>query len=182
MPSTDDASPATRPSPRPRFTLHTALAPAQVRDRVNAFIKGSRRVRGIAFEHRIELAIGGDEHHFWSPQIVAEITPVESGGARIDCRFGPDPYVWALYLMLYVTMLVCFVFALIFGFVQLSLAQEPIGLYFAPGALVLAGLVYGASYVGQGLGSEQMYFLRAELTRVTEAHPGEEPSRAAPPA
>jgi hypothetical protein len=141
-----------------------------VRDRVRAFIQGSRRVRGIAFEHRIELAVGGHEHHFWSPQIVAEVTAVD-GGARIDCRFGPDPYVWALYIMLYVTMLVCFVFALIFGFVQLGLGQEPLGLYLAPAALAAAGLVYGASFVGQGLGSEQMFFLRSELTRVTEGRP-----------
>ncbi len=33
---------------------------------------------------------------------------------------------------------------------------------------VLAALVYGASFVGQGLGSEQMYLLRSTLTELCE--------------
>jgi len=118
--------------------------------------------------HRIELAIG-EENHFWSPQIVAEVRASDDGGTLLMCRFGPDPYVWALYLLLYATILLSAFFALLFGFVQLSLGQTPLALYLAPGALVLAGLVYGASFVGQGLGSEQMYFLRAELTSAVDA-------------
>ncbi len=165
-----------RPSPRPRFELRTALAPTEVRDRVTAAIRSSRRVRGIAFEHRIELAIG-EENHFWSPQIVVEMRPGDDGGAVLACRFGPDPYVWALYLLLYGTILLSAFFALLFGLVQLSLHQTPLALYLAPGALVLAGLVYGASFVGQGLGSEQMYFLRAELTRVADAKLSDEPPK-----
>ncbi len=158
-----------RPTPRPRFTLRTSLPPTEVRDRVNALIKRSRAVRGIAFEHRVELAIAGVENHFWSPQIVAQVEPAADGGAVLACQFGPDPYVWALYVLLYAMMLGVFGFALLFGLVQLSLAMTPIGLYLAPLALVLAGLVFGASFVGQGLGVEQMYMLRAELTRVAEA-------------
>jgi len=170
-----------RPTPRPRFTLRTSLPPTEVRDRVNALVKRSRAVRGIAFEHRVELAVAGGENHFWSPQIVAQMEPGEDGGAVLVCRFGPDPYVWALYVLLYATMLGLFAFALLFGLVQLSLAMTPIGLYVAPLALVLAALVYGASFVGQGLGVEQMYVLRAELTRVAEADDRpDDPSLGAP--
>lgn len=39
--------------------------------------------------------------------------------------------------------------------------SKPWGLYLIPISFVLSGLVYGASYVGQGLGSLQMMELRS---------------------
>ena len=166
---------ATRPSPRPRFDLRTRHAPAEVRARVHSLIQGSPRMRGIAFEHRLEIAIDGPEHHFWSPQLVATISPAE-GGALLRARFGPDPYVWALYLLVYGAPTVVTLFAALFGGVQWSLGQTPTAFFVAPVAAVLAALAYGASFVGQGLASEHMYFLRASLTEAIE---GEEASESA---
>jgi hypothetical protein len=53
--------------------------------------------------------------------------------------------------------------------VQWWLGQTPSALLVAPALALLAGLVYGASFVGQGLGADQMYFLRATLTRLCES-------------
>lgn len=156
-----------RPDPRPRFVLESKLAPSEIRKRVNAMIQSSPRVRGIAFDHRIEIAIDGDEHHFWSPQLVIDVKAKE-GGAELEARFGPDPYVWALYLLSYGGLLVLTFFASMFGIAQLLIDQTPTAFFVAPIALVLAGLVYGASFVGQGLGGEQMYFLRASITKIVE--------------
>lgn len=164
---------ASRPSPRPRFSLRSPLAPPELRQRVNAMVRSSPRVRGIAFDHRIELAIDGDEHHFWSPQLVVDVRARDDGGADLDARFGPDPYVWALYLLSYGALLVVTFFAAIFGIAQWTIGQAPTALAVAPVAAIAAGLVYGASFVGQGLGSEQMYFLRSTLTSLAEA---EEPA------
>ena len=135
---------------------------------MTALIRGSKRLTGIAFEHRLEMSIGESEVRFYSPQIVAAVTPAEDGGAEIAARFGPDPYIWAFYLLCYGALAVVTLFATIVGVVQWSLGQTPIGLYVAPGAAVLAGLVFGASFVGQGLGVDQMYFLRASLTVAVE--------------
>ena len=158
-----------RPRPRPRFVLRSPLAPAEVAARVNEFIKSSPQVRGIAFEHRIELAIDGAEHHFWSPQVCAKIEPHTEGGAHIEARFGPDPYVWAMYVFGYGTLTVVSVFSAMFGIAQMTLHLKPIAFYVAPAAAVLAALVFGASFVGQGLGSDQMYFLRATLAKLTDS-------------
>lgn len=163
---------ASRPSPRPRFELRTRFPPAEVRARVQAMIEGSPRLRGIAFEHRLEIAIDGEEHHFWSPQVVVDVKPVE-GGALLTARFGPDPYVWALYLLVYVSLSVVTFFASLFGAVQWWLAQTPTAFFVAPAAAALAGLAYGASFVGQGLASEHMYFLRATLTDAVEGERGD---------
>jgi hypothetical protein len=165
--SREETRDAGRPNPRPRFTLKSKLAPTEIRKRVNAMIQSSPRVRGIAFDHRIEIAIDGDEHHFWSPQLVIDVK-AEEGGAELEARFGPDPYVWALYLLSYGGLLVLTFFASMFGIAQLLIDQTPTAFFVAPVAGVLAGLVYGASFVGQGLGGEQMYFLRASITKIVE--------------
>lgn len=139
-------------------------------------IKGNKRLTGIAFEHRLELSIGESEVRFWSPQIVASITPADGGGSLIAARFGPDPYVWAFYVLSYGALTIITLFAVIYGIVQWSLGQSPTALYVAPGAAILAGLVFGASFVGQGLGVEQMYFLRASLTDAVEGEDTEPPA------
>jgi hypothetical protein len=157
-----------RSRPRPRFSLSSQLSPGEIRTRVNAHIRASSRLRGLALEDRIELAIDGPEHNFWSPQLVVQMRPTEAGGTLLEARFGPDPYVWALYLLLNGALLVITFWALVFGLVQWWLKQPQIALWIAPGAAVLACLVYGASFVGQGLGSDQMYFLRATLSELCE--------------
>jgi hypothetical protein len=146
-----------------------------VRERVTRVIKGNKRLTGIAFEHRIELSIGESEVRFWSPQIVAAVSPTADGGSLIVSRFGPDPYVWGFYVLAYGALIIVTLFATIYGIVQWSLGQPPVALFVAPGAAVLAALVFGASFVGQGLGVEQMYFLRSTLTEAVEGEETELP-------
>lgn len=158
----------TRPSPRPRFALRSKLPPEELARRVRAFLKTSQRIRGLALKDRIELAITGEELRFWSPQLSADVAADEEGGALLTARFGPDPYVWAMYLLAYGALVVTTLIAACWGASQWILGQPPTALLVAPGAAALAGLVYGVSFVGQGLGSEQMYMLRSTLTELSE--------------
>jgi hypothetical protein len=166
---------SSRPRRRPRFDLETTLEPAEIVERVKAFLASSKRIRGVALTERIELGVTGDEHHFWSPQLVVAVTPKDRGkGCRLEARFGPDPYVWAMYLLIYGALLILTLIAAAFGFSQWTLGMRPTALYAAPLTGLLAALTYGASFVGQGLGSEQMYLLRSTLVEVTEAEEIEE--------
>jgi hypothetical protein len=157
--------------------LRSDLTPLEVRDRVQEMIKQSARLRGIAFEHRLEVSMGGEEVHFYSPQLVVKVEPAttltadgvhDTTGSLLHARFGPDPYVWAFYVMGAGMLTLVTILAAIFGLVQLTLHQSPTALYVAPGAAFVAALVYGASFVGQGLGYEQMYFLRTTLTETVQ--------------
>jgi hypothetical protein len=85
----------------------------------------------------------------------------EGDGSILRARFGPHPHVWTLYVMLYSTSLAIFIGCVMFGISQWMVGSRPWGLYLSPAALILSGLVYGASYVGQGLGSLQMQELRS---------------------
>jgi hypothetical protein len=145
---------------------------------MRVFFKGTKRMRGVALPDRIELGWANEDLRFWSPQLVVDVEKDDGGGARLHARFGPDPYVWGMYVLSYIALTFLTLVAIAYGISQLTLGRTPTGLYFAPGGAVLAGLVYGASFVGQGLGSDQMYQLRATLTELTEAH-DHEPALAA---
>lgn len=164
-----------RPSPRPKFSLTSEHPPEEVCRRVNEMIQKSESLRGIAFAHRLEIGIDGREHHFFSPQLVVEVTP-DGGGSRLAARFGPDPYVWGLYVMGSGALSLATLFSLCAGFGQWTIGQRPTALMAAPAAAVLAGLAYGASYVGQGLGFDQMYSLRHSLEHAVDGRDADPPS------
>jgi hypothetical protein len=157
--------------------LTSPHAPGEVRRRVHRLITGSPRLRGLALDERLELGIDGKENHFYSPQLVVRVAE-DGPGSRLEARFGPDPYVWAFYVMGSGGLGVLTFFASMFGVGQWMVGQTPTALLVAPGAAVLAGLVYGASFVGQGLGSDQMYFLRHSLEEAIDGHDPDEPAPA----
>ncbi len=158
-----------RPRPRPTFELVSALPAEELIRRVRAFLKQSRRLRGVIQPDRLELSWTEEEIRFWSPHLVVDLKP-EGEGTRVCCKFGPDPYLWATYVLGSLGLAVLSCVALAFGVSQLIMHVTPWGLYAAPGGAVLAGLAYGASYVGQGLGSEQMYLMRATMAELAEVH------------
>ncbi len=65
---------------------------------------------------------------------------------------------WAFYVLGTGMLTILTSFAILFGLVQWWLGQAPLALFVAPAAAIVAGLAYGASFVGQGLGHEQIYF------------------------
>lgn len=153
-------STSSKPRPRPRFELTVGLPVAEVLERFRGALGRSEQVRGLALDYgRVELTCSENEVRFWSPQLTIDV--VEEGeGARLRARFGPHPHVWTLYVALYSTSLAFAVGCVIFGISQWMVDDQPRALILIPVSFVLSGLVYGASYVGQGLGSLQMQELR----------------------
>lgn len=157
-----------RPSPRPTFELRSKLATEEIARRVGLALRDSSSMAGLAIPTRIELTVIGEERRLWSPQLSAELT-TEDGETRIRARFGPDPSVWIAYIFSYGALGTLALIALAYAVSQVMLGQSPTALYVAVGTSVLGGLTYGASFVGQGLGSDQMYHLRAALVELSEA-------------
>ena len=59
--------------------------------------------------------------------------------------------------------------SLVYGYVQWSLGHAPWAALGCPAALALMGFEYGAAFIGQGLGAEQMYTLRSLLDGALDA-------------
>lgn len=166
------------PKPRPTFVLASALPPEEVRRRVKSFLKENEHIKGVAFQERLELAFTGPEQHLWSPQLIVDYAH-EGEGSRLTARFGPHPHVWTMYTGIYFVLGILGFLSTAYAYSQSTLHEAPTALWALPGLLVLAGLTYGAPFVGQGLGFEQMYALRSKLVELTESE--EVPSAAAPP-
>jgi len=151
-----------RPRPRPRFELRATGDAAAILARVKAALAASDLVGMVIPPTRIELTVSERDRHLWSPQLTVDVEDDEDG-ASLKARYGPHPHVWTLYVALYAISVFVAIACAVWGFAQVLMGGTPWALYLTPIAVVLAGLVYGASFVGQGLGSDQMYALRAFL-------------------
>jgi len=159
-----------QPRPRPRFDFDSPASPEQFLAHFRARLKDAKRVRGLVVEENctIEMTLVADHVKVWSPQLSLLVSPsVQGEGSSIKARFGPHPHVWGMFLAGYALsgMLSCAL--LLFGVVQIFLDQTPWALYATPLAILGAALVYGAAYVGQGLGSGQMNDLRMSLESIS---------------
>ncbi|MAQ16121.1 MAG: hypothetical protein CMN30_15190 [Sandaracinus sp.] len=138
---------------------------ADVLARVKTALDGQSAVRGLVLPHgRIELCVPDGERRIWSPQLTVDVRE-EGGETTLRARFGPDPHVWTLYVALHAVSIFGAFVCVTFGISQWVAGDAPWVLALLPLAVVLPGLVYGAAYVGQGLGSDQMFALRAFLER-----------------
>lgn len=154
----------TRPRARPRFTLDLPIAPDAVTERVRVHLgRVSGKVTGTVFRRTIMLTVCKEDTHFWSPHLDIQLEEVE-GGTRLAAMFSPHPHVWTAFLGVQLAFGVLSVAAGVWVMSVWLLGQRD---WLSLGVLGLmlfgGGFSYGAAYVGQGIGSEQMYELRAFL-------------------
>jgi hypothetical protein len=157
-----------RPQPRPRFELTTEHSPTAVIQRVRNALREDHSVVGQAFPGRVELMVPRAATHLWSPQLVVDVTPAESG-SRLEGRFAPHPHVWTMYVAACALASMATFGALILAFAQWMMNDQLWGLWVAPGTAVIAALTFGAAFVGQGLSAQQMFQLRDYLREALEA-------------
>jgi len=153
-----------RPRARPRFTLELPIAPDVVTDRVRAHLaRSSGKVTGKVFRRTVMLTVCDEDTHFWSPHLDVQLEEAE-GGTHLSAMFAPRPTIWTTFLAIQLLFGVLSVAAAVWVFSVWMIGQSPwMGLAILGLMLFGGGFSYGAAYVGQGIGSEQMYELRAFL-------------------
>jgi hypothetical protein len=101
------------------------------------------------------VSVRAEERHAWSPWLIADV--VEAGeGSRLVGRLSPDPRIWTMWVAAYALLICASFFALVFGLTQVWLGQAGWVLCVVPVSLVLCGILYWGSLVGQSLGAQQM--------------------------
>jgi hypothetical protein len=114
-----------------------------------------------------ELHVPGTARRLWSPHLAVRLDD-EEGGASLFGRFAPHPEVWTFFMFLYFGIVFLVVFGGILGYVQYASGEAAWGLWAvwlgAPALL----LIHLASWIGQGLGQDQMADLARDLGRVLE--------------
>lgn len=146
----------------------TEHSPAVVATRVRRALFASREVVGLAIAGRLELTVCREATHLWTPQLFVEITPAGSG-SRLAARFAPHPHVWTMYVGACAIACMATFGALMLAVAQWMMKERLWGLWVAPGTALIAGLTFGAAFVGQGLSSAQMFLLRDFLREALES-------------
>jgi hypothetical protein len=108
-----------------------------------------------------ELTTHRAEAHFWSPYLSVEVSRDDDGRWRLTGRFAPEPNVWILFMGVYGILTMGALAAIMYGASQVLVGEAPWALAGAPVALGLIAFTYGAAFIGQGLGAEEMYTLRS---------------------
>lgn len=158
-------SDANFPRVRPRFDI--PLLRGESERFLLALIQQLRRpdspAQGRVLNDHVELTTCAQAYHVWSPRLQLHVIRTEEGEEMLSGQFSPHPNVWTGFMALYGTLALGVLFALAFGVSQWSLDMTPWALWGALIAVVLMGLTYGAAFIGQGLGAEEMYTLRVFL-------------------
>lgn len=117
------------------------------------------------------LKIPLERRHFWSPELSLTIEHVDQDPARTRVRgvIAPHPDIWTGFVFAYGTLFLVGLCGLMYGMAQLSLGRSPAALLIPVASLALAGFVYGAAFIGQGLGADEVYRLRGYLDGCLEA-------------
>ena len=110
----------------------------------------------------VEFRVDPMEQRFWSPNLSVQLNDTEAG-SKLYGRFSPRPEIWTMFMAIY-GVVACGVFAAsIYGYVQWFLGTPPWALAIIPFGVVLIVGLHIASLIGQGLSSDQMDALRAQL-------------------
>lgn len=159
-----------RPRMRPRFELELDVPAASVFAELERQLAREGAVAaGAVLPRHVELRVAKDRAHFWSPNLSLELVDEREPLARLCGRFGPDQGVWMLFMMLYAILGMVGVLALMFGTSQWLVHEPPLAFLGVPACIALAAFVYGAAFIGQGLGAEQMYTLRSFVDQAIDA-------------
>ena len=157
-----------RPRARPRFQLHHAEPPEVLLDRVRQrMTTEAAQVAGRVYRRTAFLTVAPAHAHFWSPHLEVQFTDAPEGGCYVQGQFGPHQAIWTTFVIIQLIFGVLALGAAIFAFSKWSLGDDATPWLALFAAMMFGGgFSYGAAYVGQGMGSDQMYELRAFVDAV----------------
>lgn len=163
---------------RPVFALEHP-EPTAVLGALTELLPDELACEGMVFREHAVLRIVPAQRHFFSPQLELEAQRPDPddeyapASARLSGRFAPHPHVWTLFVAIYGLIAIGATAGAMWGLAQWILGQPPWTLLAVPAGLALAAFVYGAAFIGQGLGAEQMYLLRSLVDRAVSRTAGQ---------
>jgi len=156
-----------RPRARPRFGFSSPLPADEVLARIQRHLAATRAtgaVVGSVCQRTVSMTVKPQHRHSWSPHLDLQLTDLPGAGTRVDGLFAPHPQLWTGFVALQFLFGLLSIAALVFLVSRWTLGGDLLQPVAALGAMLFGGgFSYGAAYVGQGLGSEQMYELRSFL-------------------
>jgi hypothetical protein len=171
---------------RPRFTLDVSCSADHVMESLRAGAEQNPRGIDGSFSARHGvLTLPEADLQFWSTQLGLTIEDAHTGadGAEKPTRvlgvFSPHPEIWTAYVFATGVLTTIAVFGVMWSIVQITLGHVPWALMASLLAVLVGGLAYLSTLVGQGLALGEMYELRSYLDeRLDEAQEHTQPPAA----
>ncbi len=114
--------------------------------------------------HHLFVKCKSDQTSIWSPELTLDVVENymkdeeytnHKEATMIKGYISPSPSVWAFFVFSYVAFGLLFLGFLVYGTSQMMLDQPTQMLWFSLASLVLIGMVFIASQIGQRLGEQQ---------------------------
>lgn len=151
------------PPMRPTFEIDFPIDPETAINRLCLLLNDDDYpVTGRVAGTHLMLVIPPDRRHFWSPWLNIEVHPqseTNAEEAKIHGRFSPNPSVWTGFMLGYITLITLIFFASMFGVAQWMMDGSPTALKLIPVFVVIGGIMYWASLMGQRIANAQMHEL-----------------------
>lgn len=156
---------------RPTFELESSLTPEVITRAVSRRLKARGcPMCGLTARQRIELHVPSSRQHFWSPQLVVDLS-VEAGRTRLLGQFGPHPHVWTLYVAVTAASVFALLVAGSFTVAQLTMGRAPTALWALPIVSLTLMTLYFVAVAGRRFGTQQMGELREFVVTTLSEHP-----------
>lgn len=172
-----------RPRMRPTFVVEVACRGDTLMMIFNRqLLAESEDVEGEFSKRHGSLRIPPGGRRFWTPSLdltIDDESQFDAASARLWGTFSPRAEIWTAFVFAIGTLVVVSIFASVFGIAQLALGTPPYALAIPVFAVALAGILYLAALVGQGLSISEMYRLRAfvdDCIREAENQPSFRPT------
>ncbi len=120
---------------------------------------------GRVFDDYAILRVRTDTPAFWAPVLHLQCTQ-EQDESVLHGRFSPSSPVWTMFVAVYILLAIIAVAGASYGGAQWTMGDPPHAFWAVPAAVLAAAFTYGAAFIGQGLGAEEMYVLRSFVDRV----------------
>lgn len=136
--------------------------------------------RGQVFGKGAILRLCDAECRVWSPALHLAVEPLAGGRDdgdaavragqpwRLRGTFSPSSPVWTAFVAIYLGLACAGIGAACWGGAQMIMKDPPWAFVGVPIALLLAGFTYGAAFIGQGLGAEDMYTMRTFVEHLAD--------------
>ena len=152
-----------QPRMRPEFVEPLAMDPGAFYGTLQQRLtQEGATCRGRVFDGGAILRVREREEHIWSPALHLFVERQSAGeGWEVRGRFSPSSPVWMFFMFIYLGLLCVGVCAACWGGVQVFMGEAPWAFWGVPLVVALAAFTYGAAFIGQGLGAEDMHELRS---------------------
>ena len=145
---------------RPRFRVNSPLSKEELINRFKtALANNTQQYYGEVIQNHVVLTIPRQQRRFWSPQLTLEVDSLDEKGTLVRGLVGPRPAVWTMLVFFYSSIGFLTMLGTMFGISQWILGMSAWAFWILPLGLILIGLLYGMSQVGQRMSRDQTVLL-----------------------